>query len=623
MSQQPGSDASFEALLRYLFETHGLDFTGYKRASLTRRVQKRLGQLRVLSYDDYVDYLQVHPEEHRVLLDTILINVTSFYRDPASWDFLRAEILPRIVAAHGSDDAIRIWSAGCATGEEAYTAAMVVSEALGLEEFRRRVKVYATDVDEEALSRGRVGVYSLKELSALPEDLRDKYFQMDGQRGSFNQEMRRSVIFGRHDVLQDAPISRVDLLICRNTLMYFTADTQARVLARMHYAINDEGYLFAGRAEMLLTHAGVFTPVEMKHRIFLKVSSAAARARQRMFDQRSGDGGAEQVGRQLRLREAAFESEDSATIVVDLEGVLVMANQQSRELFGVVPSDVGRRLQDVGISYRPVELRSLIEQALHERRPVSVHDVERILPGGVTSYFDVVVTPLVDGDGGPLGTTVTFNDVTSSNRLQNELTRNRQELETAYAELQSSNEELETTNEELQSTVEELETTNEELQSANEELETMNEELQSTNSELQSINSEMLSRSAEIDRLNRFIESVLGSLDAGVIALDGELRVVVWNDRSADLWGLRSDEVIGQQFLTLDMGLPVGDLADPIRECLTGRSKRVQRELQALTRRGRTVDARVMCLGVNGYGYGGVHGVVLIVDAVAAREPAR
>ena len=613
-------DASFETLLRFLLETHGSDFTGYKRSSLMRRVRRRLEQLHLATFDDYIDYLEVHPDEHAVLLDTILINVTTFFRDAQAWDRLAAEVLPKIISSAQGDNQIRVWSTGCATGEEAYTVAILFAEALGPDAFRRQVKIYATDIDEEALSRARLGSYSHKELSAVPDALRGRYFENQGQRGSFVADLRRSVIFGRHDLLQDAPISRIDLLICRNTLMYFTADTQTRVLARLHYAISDGGYLFAGRAEMLLTHANLFLPLDARNRIFAKVPSPYFRARLKLFSQTAGDVAINHVGRQVLLREAAFDADSDAGLVVDSDGVLVMANDRARTGFGVAVRDIGRRLQDVEISYRPVELRSLIDQAANERRTVQVSGVARTLPNGTTELLDVSVTPLSGDDGEQLGAAITFKDVTSSSQLHTELARNRQELETAYEELQSTNEELETTNEELQSTVEELETTNEELQSANEELETMNEELQSTNGELQAINTELGSRTAEVDRLNAFIESVLGSLDAGIVALDIEQRVVVWNERSRDLWGLREDEVVGQPLMSLDIGLPVQELAAPIQECLVGDARQVDRVLEALTRRGRTITCRVTCNAV--YAGTSVTGVVVMVEDLSQRSPA-
>ena len=618
MTEEVARETELDPLLQFLYETHGSDFTGYKRSSLARRVQKRLDQLRLTGYDEYIDYLQVHPDEYAALFDTILINVTGFFRDPPAWDRIRNDVLPQIVNARNKDQPIRVWSAGCASGEEAYSIAILLAEQIGSDEFRHRVKIYATDVDEEALSRARQGVYSLKELAAVPDDLREKYFEIHGQRGVFPPDLRRCVIFGRHDLLQDAPISRIDALICRNTLMYFTAETQARVLARLHYALNDSGILFVGRAEMLLTHANLFAPLDMKHRIFTKVTSPSFRSRLVLFSQGNNDPIGNHVGRQVRLREAAFDSDANAMIVVDSDGVLVMANELARQTLGVSLRDVGRRLQDVEVSYRPVELRSVIEQAMHDHRVLHVAGVERAMPNGSTQFLDVTVAPLADADGEQLGASVTFKDVSASNRLQTELTRSRQELETAYEELQSTNEELETTNEELQSTVEELETTNEELQSANEELETMNEELQSTNGELQAINSELQQRGAEVDTLNSFIESVLGSLDAGVIALDSDLRIVVWNDRSADLWGLRDSEVIRQPLLTQDIGLPVAEIAPSIRACLAGDNSEAERVVSALTRRGRTIRLRVTCTPVRGAR--GIEGVVVLTKDLAGSD---
>ena len=607
-------DSEFDALLQFLYETHGSDFSGYKRAPLVRRVQKRVDQLRLTTYDEYIDYLQLHPDEFAALFDTILINVTGFFRDPPAWDRIRNDVVAQIIASHGNGEPIRVWSAGCASGEEAYSIAMLLAEELGASEFRERVKIYATDIDEEALNRGRQGAYSPKELAGVPDDLRSKYFEVKGQLGVFPQDLRRCVIFGRHDLLLDAPISRIDVLICRNTLMYFNAEAQARVLARLHYALDDGGCLFVGRAEMLLTQANLFAPLDAKQRIFTKINTPVFRSRLRLFPRGNDDVIDDHVSRQVQLREAAFDADGSAMIVVGADGVLLVANELARQTLDVRPRDLGRRFQDVEVSYRPVELREAIEQALHDRRVVYVAAVERPLPNGGTQFLDVAVTPLVDADAVLLGASVTFKDVSASNRLQSELTRSRQELETAYEELQSTNEELETTNEELQSTVEELETTNEALQSANEELETMNEELQSINGELSSINSVLQDRGEEVSRLNSFVESVLGTLDVGVIALDSDLRIVVWNSRTADLWGLRDSEVLGQPLLAQDIGLPVGELAPDIRACLAGDKIQAERVVSALTRRGRTIRLRVMSSPVRGVR--GIEGVVVLTEDI-------
>ncbi|MCA1834936.1 MAG: protein-glutamate O-methyltransferase CheR, partial [Actinobacteria bacterium] len=201
-------DASFEALLLHLKENRGFDFTGYKRSSLTRRVDRRMAQVGVDGYAEYVDYLELHAEEFTTLFNTILINVTGFFRDPESWSYLRTEIIPNMLAAKAPDEIIRVWSAGCASGEEAYTLAMILAETLGEEEFRTRVKVYATDVDEEALSYARHATYDERQVRAVPAPLLQRYFDQAGGRFAFRKGLRRSVIFGRNDLVQDAPISK-------------------------------------------------------------------------------------------------------------------------------------------------------------------------------------------------------------------------------------------------------------------------------------------------------------------------------------------------------------------------------------------------------------------------------
>jgi two-component system CheB/CheR fusion protein len=196
--------------------------------------------------------------------------VTTFFRDPQAWECIANEIVPRILEAKPNNELIRVWSAGCASGEEAYTIAIILAEALGEEEFRRRVKIYATDLDEEAVAHGRLATYSSRELRDVPDELINKYFDQSKTVCTFRSDLRRDVIFGRHNLVQDPPISRLDLLICRNTLMYFNAETQARVLARFHFALNDTGFLFVGKAEMLLTYTNLFTPFKLKYRIFAK-----------------------------------------------------------------------------------------------------------------------------------------------------------------------------------------------------------------------------------------------------------------------------------------------------------------------------------------------------------------
>src|SRR3954453_2605817 len=484
------SSGSLERLLTHLKGTRGFDFTGYKRTSLERRIRKRMEAIGVPDFDEYLEYLEVHQDEFPALFDTILINVTGFFRDPPAWEYYRTEVIPRLLETLGPSEPIRVWSAGGAAGQEPYTLAMVLAEALGTEAYLERVKIYGTEVDEDALNHARQASYSTAEVETIPPPLLERYFEQGDQRFSFRKDLRRALIFGRNDLTQDAPISRIDLLTCRNTLMYFNAETQARILNRFHFALNPWGYLFLGKSEMLITHTDLFRPVNLKRRVFAKVHKPTLRDRLLPV----GDGSDPVSPPIAEIRDGAFEVSSDAQGIVDADGLIVMANARARALFALAPTDVGRPLKDLELSYRPVDLRSNLELAYKERRLVSMTGVPAGKPGSDGRTLDVQITPLRNGDR-LLGASIVYADTTVQRRLEDELETAKRDLGNAYEELQSTVEELETTNEELQSTNEELETTNEELQSANEELETMNEELQSTNEELETINDELRRRS--------------------------------------------------------------------------------------------------------------------------------
>src|SRR6188474_1466158 len=289
MTSLTDATGEFDRLLDYLKRTRAFDFGAYKRASLMRRVEKRMQMVGIASFSDYTDYLEVHPEEFGQLFNAILINVTAFFRDESPWEYLREQIVPGMLDGARNHDPLRIWSAGCASGEEAYSLAMLLSEALGREQFRDRIKIYATDVDDQALNQARAASYSEKDLEAVPEPLRRKYFAPENDRYVFDKDLRRSVIFGRHDLIQDAPISRINLLVCRNSLMYFNTEAQSRILARFHFALGENGVLFLGKAEMLLSHTQLFAPNDLRQRIFRKVAKDNWRERMAIMSHASGD----------------------------------------------------------------------------------------------------------------------------------------------------------------------------------------------------------------------------------------------------------------------------------------------------------------------------------------------
>ena len=597
-------DPAFEQLLDFVRDNRGFDFTGYKRPSLVRRVQKRMQDVRIEEFTEYQDFLEVHPDEFTELFNTILINVTGFFRDGPTWEYLAAEVIPRIV--EGSQrEFIRVWSAGCASGEEAYTIAMLLSEAIAPATITERVKIYATDVDEEALAEARAGVYDEKAVEPIPQELRERYLESTDEGFAFRKDLRRALIFGRHDLVSDAPISRVDLIVCRNTLMYFNAEVQTKIYRGFHFALNPGAILFLGKSEMLLTRTEMFLPIDLKQRVFERVSRPEEAAHLRLAA----------VGNPYSLKEAVFESATVAQVVLDSEGVLVGANARARSQFRLADPQFGRPFQDLELSYRPIELRSRIDRAASEKSANTEPAVEWTSPSGNLVHLDIEVIPLlVDGD--QMGTTITFADVSRSFELQAELERSRRDLETAYEEIQSTVEELETTNEELQSTNEELETTNEELQSTNEELETMNEELQSTNEELETINTELRERTTQLNHANAYFESVLDSMRAGVVVVDGNLNVESWNPLAEELWGLRADEVRGKSLFALDFGLPVEHLQQSIRDVMGGGADFSEVVVDATNRRGKRFRCKVTVSRM-GTTHDGA-GAILLMEVAAA-----
>jgi two-component system CheB/CheR fusion protein len=578
-------DEDFESLLEYLRDHRGADFTGYKRASLMRLVNRRMQAVDIATYAGYIDCLQVEPTELQALLDALLINVTALFRDSAAWNELRETLLPSVLAQMGPDEPVRVWSAACASGEEAYSLAILLHEMLGDEAYKRRVKVYATDIDEGALALARQGRLSAEAMKPLTPAQRTTYFEPEGDGFRFRKDLRQSVIFGRHDLLRDAPISRVALLSCRNVLMYFTAETQNRVLERFPFALHEHGLLFLGKAEMLLSHSQLFTPVSLSNRVF-RAHRVAKAARLTSLA----------LGRLGRVTEAAFVAGPDAQLVLDANGGLALFNERAARELGLTREDLGRPFSELEIARRPFDLRREVASVQAGGEIVEVRDLQ--WARGSATHWDVRVAPLYDV-GEVLGVHLSFQDVSQTHDLA-------ERLDTAQRDLGTAHEALQRSSEELQSTVEELETTNQELQSTNEELETMNEELQSTNEELQTLNDQLRDRTLQVDEANDLLQGVLEGLDVAIAVIDPEYRVQLWNVGAERLTGLRAFEAEGLLLLDIELGLPVDELHTVLRKVLAGEvpqdvvrgavsnrfGQEVQRTITATTLKGSRTEVR-------------------------------
>ncbi len=257
--------ALVQEILEHLRQFSDLDWTVYKSASFVRRVTRRMHILDVPSVRAYVDYLQTHGDELLILADSLRVNITSFFRDAQVWEYLADRVVPDLVA--NSRRPVRIWSAGSASGQEAYSVAMLFAERLGLSGLGDRVRIHGTDVDEGALIEARQARYSARAVAGVPSAFLDKYFERDGMLYSVHRELRAAVDFDRHDLIHDRPICRIDLLVCRNTLMYFTADVQPRLVSRFFSSLNPAGYILLGRPELLCDET-LFAVVDLKQRVF-------------------------------------------------------------------------------------------------------------------------------------------------------------------------------------------------------------------------------------------------------------------------------------------------------------------------------------------------------------------
>ena len=564
----------FRALLEKLSGRYNFDFREYKEASLARRIRSRMAQTHVDSFAAYSSFLDANPNEHVALFNTILINVTNFFRDPDAWKALADDVVPRIVDEVADTRSIRIWSAGCSSGEEPYSIAMLLAEHLGEAANNYSIKIYGTDVDEEALTAARHALYRTEQLKDVPDRLLERYFTRDGQLYRFRRDIRRWCIFGSHNLTQAPPLSHIDLLVCRNVLIYFTSELQDRILNRFHYSIREDGFLFLGRSESLLARSRKFTPVHLKWRIFRRMPSAARQAAAVLPEagsvpQAAALARADATAPAARVQRA-LEALPAAVMVIDMTDTILSWNPAAEAMFDIpIASALARKFRDLDVSYRVEGLRARIEDVKARHAVSRMDDVSFTRRNGDVVHADVTISPLFEAYR-LIGVLVYATEATEHARLKEQMARIAEQHATAIEELQSTNEELETTNEELQSTNEELETTNEELQSTNEELETTVEELQAANSELGALNAELEGRSAELKRVDAYHLGLLNSMEQSIFVTDRALVVTTWNQPSERMWGLRAEQAIGRDLAAL----PLGEMVRMLRPALDTALKR-------------------------------------------------
>ncbi|MDY7225845.1 CheR family methyltransferase [Hyalangium rubrum] len=568
MASKPPRDNDLEAILEKVRQVRNFDFRNYKRATLQRRIERRMNATRCRTRGAYLALLEREPNEINTLVSSMLIKLTTFFRDPEVWVSLE-KVLKELARKRRPDQELRIWSAGCATGEEAYSIAIAAAEALGPGMPGPELKVFATDVDEAAIAFARRGVYTAQQLEGCSKERLARWFTPSSGGHTVRKEIRRSVVFGVNNLVSDAPVSRIDLILCRNVFIYLDADLQKRVLARFHFAARREGILVLGRSELIPFAARLFEPVDLPRRIYRKDGrqefALAPPEPLPVPDPPSPAHVLATVNAQDTQRNflrGIIDSQICPIIVTDAEGTVKLTNQAATRLWSRSEAELaGKRLASLGLPGLNPDL--LVEQTARVRVGRSEREVaDGVLetPGAEPTTLRAQVVALRTATGETQGLIYVAHDVTSLRGLEQSFQRATEELnaanlrlQTSNEELRASNEELETTNEELQSANEELQTTNEELQSTNEELETTNEELQSTNAELDATNRELAHRTHEMDALAFSQRTIIRTLSAGVIVLDAQGRISTWNLAAERLLGLTEREAVGQVLWTLNV----------------------------------------------------------------------
>jgi two-component system, chemotaxis family, CheB/CheR fusion protein len=539
-------DAALAKVIGIVSRQSDIDFHNYKASTLLRRIARRMTAVRSPTVEEYAQYLEGQPDEVGHLASDLLINVTEFFRDREAFLFLRNTVLPELVErGRTRGRQLRFWSAGCSTGEEAYSLLIGVAELLGPELAQWNVRVFATDVDEEAVAYARRGLYPENVLGALSDGHKDRFFEKADHGLRINKTLRQMVIFGTQDIGHGVPFPRIDLVLCRNLLIYFKPEKQNQVLDVFAYSLAPtQGYLFLGKAETVRPSKATFEEVNKRYKVYRCLGAPApglAATRAKTGAARpvvSPEGGppspAEEpiaLSELRRFNDLILRAMPVGLVVIDRSYRMVTSNPAARRLLQLREQAGDDFLHAArGLPYN--EVRASIDTAFRERIPATLPEVN-LATGGEERYVQITVCRVQPDDSAGDYAVISFVDVTDTVRgarrlrvsqdeqrlLVDELSSTNKRLADLNKDLQDSNEELQAANEELllaheemQATNEEFEATNEELQATNEELETNNEEMQATNEELETTNEELAARSSELDALTRTMTGERGRL---------------------------------------------------------------------------------------------------------------
>ncbi len=547
------------------------DFTGYKKPTLVRRIERRMGLNQIIAMSEYVRFLRQNPTEMTALSDDLMIHVTGFFRDSEAWQALYEKVILPLVEQRNNDLPIRAWVTACSSGEEAYTLAMLLFEAAQVAEKNLDIKVFATDTAERSLAQARSGMYPGGIESEVSPERLEKFFYKEDAGYRIKKELRDCVVFAPQNLLQDPPFSRLDICSCRNLLIYLEPDVQRRALALMHFGLRDGGTLLLGSSETISGVENLFEPIDKKLRLFRRIGPT----RHGEFDfplvqdhylvsqpERGQSKSLQRSSVAQLTNKLLLERYAPAAVVIDREQHIVYFHGPTHRFLDQPHGEPTRELLSLAKDTIRGALRTAVQRAFAHNLPATATNGMLETEHG-RCRIEIVVTPL---DSRPhrsyflvifverpepefRATTEGKPDATISTQLEEELQRVRLELQTTIQELQTSNEEMKASNEEAMSI-------NEELQSTNEELETSKEELQSLNEEMSTVNAQLQTKMEELEGTTSDLSSLLSSTDIAVVFLDLNFKIRRFTPAVSDLFVL----------IPSDVGRPLSDLARKFRD---------------------------------------------------------
>jgi chemotaxis protein methyltransferase CheR/two-component system CheB/CheR fusion protein len=564
------SQSALEQIIILLRERTGNNFSLYKKNTIYRRIERRMALHKIESIATYVDYLRNNQQELDLLFKELLIGVTQFFRDPTVWDVLKKDVLTTLLLNYNGETPVRAWVAACSTGEEAYSLAIVFKEALASLDSVIPVKlqIFATDLDQDAIEIARRGFYSNSIKADISTDRLEKFFTADGNGYRINKEIREMVIFAPQNIAMDPPFTKLDILCCRNLLIYLNQELQNKLIPLFYYTLNNNGVLLLGNAETISGFNHLFSVIDNKSRLYRQIPHTLpvgvdfpTKYSQVLPLNQTGDVKLPGLGNfQTLAEQLLLQRYTPAAVIVNNVGDILFISGRTGKYLEPAAGKANWNIHAMAREGLRFELSAALKQAQHQTEAVKINGIK--IESHSDSQLANLTVELINKPEALSGMLIViFTDTPRSTHkkssgpvdkleyenLQNELQRTREQLQSTYEEMQSSQEELRSTNEELQST-------NEELQSSNEELVTSKEEMQSLNEELQTVNAQLQTKLDDLSRASNDLNNLLNSMEIATVFLDNALNIRRFTSNCTKIFKLISS----------DLGRPLSDISNDL-----------------------------------------------------------